>query len=162
MSYLPQDIFKLVVTNTPLVSIDLVIQNNNKEVLLGLRNNRPAKGFWFVPGGRILKDESFDLAFKRLVESELGINASLHIERPPHFLGVYQHFYNDNFSEQAFSTHYVVLAYQIEIDIDLDSLPAEQHRFYRWLTVKDLLISNDVHQYTKWYFEESKSITSII
>jgi colanic acid biosynthesis protein WcaH len=39
------------------VSVDLVLVRDGREVLLGLRTNRPAQGSWFVPGGRILKNE---------------------------------------------------------------------------------------------------------
>jgi colanic acid biosynthesis protein WcaH len=46
-----------VVKRTPLVSIDIIVENRRNQVLLGLRKNEPAKGFWFVPGGRILKNE---------------------------------------------------------------------------------------------------------
>ena len=35
-----------------------LIYNGNKEVLPGWRNNLPARNYWFVPGGRIYKDES--------------------------------------------------------------------------------------------------------
>ena len=41
----------------PLVSVDLVLVRDGREILLGLRNNRPAQGSWFVPGGRIFKDK---------------------------------------------------------------------------------------------------------
>ncbi|MDP2000518.1 MAG: hypothetical protein Q8K22_13130 [Rhodoferax sp.] len=51
------DTFLDVVNHTPLVAVDLVLVRGGHEVLLGLRNNRPAQGFWFVPGGRILKNE---------------------------------------------------------------------------------------------------------
>jgi colanic acid biosynthesis protein WcaH len=34
-----------VIKKTPLVAIDLIIKNNLNEVLLGLRNNEPAKNF---------------------------------------------------------------------------------------------------------------------
>jgi len=39
-----------IIEATPLVSIDLVIRNPSNKVLLGKRNNRPAMGYWFVPG----------------------------------------------------------------------------------------------------------------
>ncbi len=64
--------FKTVVASTPLVSMDLIVRNKRDQVLLGLRTNRPAQGFWFVPGGRICKDETFEQAFVRLTEMELG------------------------------------------------------------------------------------------
>ena len=44
-----------IIEATPLVSIDLVIRNPSNKVLLGKRNNHPAMGFWFVPGGWIFK-----------------------------------------------------------------------------------------------------------
>jgi hypothetical protein len=49
--------FHSVVRLAPLVSIDLIIRNARGEVLLGLRNNEPAKGLFFVPGGIIRKQE---------------------------------------------------------------------------------------------------------
>ncbi|MFM9587755.1 NUDIX domain-containing protein, partial [Streptomyces caniscabiei] len=76
------------------------------QVLLGRRTNRPAKGYWFVPGGRIYKDETFDQAFRRLTKIELGQEYSMETSQ---FLGPYQHLYTDNFSGSDFSTHYVVL-----------------------------------------------------
>ena len=59
------DDFHSVVRLAPLVSIDLIIRNARGEVLLGLRNNEPAKGFYFVPGGIILKQERLREAFTR-------------------------------------------------------------------------------------------------
>ncbi|HGY7193620.1 TPA: NUDIX domain-containing protein, partial [Escherichia coli] len=61
--FLDDNAFKNIIRNTPLISIDLIIQNEKDEYLVGKRNNRPARGFWFVPGGRILKDESLDNGF---------------------------------------------------------------------------------------------------
>ncbi len=63
---LPLNTFKTIIEHAPLISIDLVVENKQGEVLLGRRNNRPAQGYWFVPGGRILKDELMSDAFKRL------------------------------------------------------------------------------------------------
>ena len=68
MSFLSQEVFTTVIDSTPLISIDLVVENEHGELLFGLRNNRPARGFWFVPGGRILKNETLDAAFERLTK----------------------------------------------------------------------------------------------
>ncbi len=48
-------VFLKVIDAAPLVTIDLIIRNPKSDVLLGKRLNRPAQGFWFVPGGRIRK-----------------------------------------------------------------------------------------------------------
>lgn len=141
--------FKTVVTATPLISMDLVVRNACGQVLLGKRINRPAKGFWFVPGGRILKDETFDAAFKRLTYAELGVQLSL---PQAQFLGPYEHHYVDNFSEDNFSTHYVVLGYEVVLDVSIEALPTEQHQAYQWWDVDPLLASDKVHQNTKDYF----------
>lgn len=89
-----------------LIAMDLVVENGRSEILLGLRVNRPAQGMWFVPGARILKDEPISEAFLRLTRVELGAEVS---QDEAQFLGVYEHFYPDNFSAEEFSTHYVVL-----------------------------------------------------
>lgn len=49
------------------------MENTQGQVLLGQRLNRPAQGYWFVPGGRIHKDETMTQAFARLTKEELGV-----------------------------------------------------------------------------------------
>ena len=60
--FLARDDFAQVLRHTPLVSIDLIVRDRDRRVLLGVRVNRPAQGSWFVPGGRIYKYESLDAA----------------------------------------------------------------------------------------------------
>ena len=55
--FLRHEDFATVVRSTPLISIDLIVENAHGEFLLGKRLNRPAQGYWFVPGGRVQKDE---------------------------------------------------------------------------------------------------------
>lgn len=150
---LPEKVFKDVVASTPLISIDLIVRDTQGKILLGKRTNRPAQGYWFVPGGRILKDESIELAFKRLIIAELGLDF---LEEKVSFIGTYQHFYDDNFFDITFSTHYVVLAYQIVLKNALASIPNEQHSLYNWFSENELLNDDDVHLHSKWYFQEGK------
>ncbi|ENM2866639.1 GDP-mannose mannosyl hydrolase [Citrobacter koseri] len=143
-------LFKTIIENTPLISVDLVIINKQGQVLLGQRQNRPAKDFWFVPGGRIYKDETFRNAFSRLTAEELNLDVSL---EQGLFLGVFEHFYNDNITGTDFSTHYVVHGYQLNIEVDEQhQFPDSQHRVFKWFEPEELFASNDVHQYTKNYF----------
>ena len=154
---LTQDTFKTIVASTPLISIDLIVRDPQNNVLLGKRVNRPAQGCWFVPGGRVLKDESIEQAFIRLLKVELGIDKVNAI-----FKGIFQHFYDDNFSEETFTTHYVVLAYEVIFTGDIASLPVSQHNDYRWFSEKTLLHNDDVHKHTKWYFQKYKQADSLI
>ena len=147
---LSNELFQTVITHTPLISIDLVVRNSSGEVLLGLRSNKPAKGFWFVPGGRIYKDEPLDKAFARLTKLELGQSIP---RGEATFLGVYEHFYQDNYFGEEFTTHYVVLAYELAIQT-CDCLPHEQHEKYSWFNRECLLADRMVHANTKAYFED--------
>src|SRR5712691_12552854 len=85
--------FATIVRLAPLVSIDLIIRDSNRNVLVGVRNNEPAKNFYFVPGGRVRKDETLETAFARIVAAETGFDADFKHAR---FLGVYQHMYPSN------------------------------------------------------------------
>lgn len=146
----PED-FATVVRSTPLISIDLIVENAEGEFLLGKRNNRPAQGYWFVPGGRVQKDETLERAFARLTEAELGVSLPLSAGQ---FNGVWQHFYDDNFSEAAFSTHYIVLGFRLKVDSGALALPTAQHNDYRWLSKTALLATENVHANSRAYFHE--------
>jgi colanic acid biosynthesis protein WcaH len=142
-----------VVRNAPLVSIDLIVKNNNNEFLVGLRKNEPARDYWFVPGGRILKNERINQALERIANEELGIKIAY---EQAEFLGVFEHFYTSNFAQkEGFSTHYVALAHRINISENLLQLPDAQHHEYKWLSIESISKAEKVHPYTKAYFKQS-------
>ncbi len=152
--WLDEDAFRGVVASTPLVSIDLVVQNEQGELLLGHRLNRPAQGFWFVPGGRIQKNETLDEAFRRLTSGELG---SAFDRASAGLLGIYEHFYTDSVFgtvEDGIDTHYVVLAYHLQLPIGhVLALPIEQHSAYRWWSITEVEASAMVHGNSRAYLD---------
>lgn len=149
--FLSAPTFSNIIENTPLVSIDLIVKNLDGQILLGKRLNRPAQNYWFVPGGRILKDEIIEAAFKRLTNEELGQEFSIEQAK---LLGAYNHFYDDNVFGDEFSTHYVALGYTLNLASELTRLPLNvQHKNYTWFDVEDLKVDPFVHQHTKWYFD---------
>ena len=149
----PED-FDDVVRLTPLVAIDLVVRAPDGRVLVGRRTNEPAKGRFFVPGGRITKNETLAVAFRRISLAELGVEKRMEEGR---FVGVYEHFYTTNNHELAgFGTHYVVLAYELTSAVGELRLPDDQHGEFAWLTKAELLRSPEVHQNTKVYFRPAK------
>lgn len=152
--FLEKELFSSIIENTPLISIDLVIKNNENKILLGKRVNKPAKNSWFVPGGRIYKDESIQQAFQRITKDEIG---KIYDIANAHFKGVYQHFYDDNVFNDNFSTHYIVLGFELVIKEEL-SLGTIQHEKYKWFTQDELLNSEDVYSYVKDYFKKEKGI----
>ena len=147
--YLNEDTFKMVIDKTPLVSVDLIVKNEGK-ILLGKRVNKPAQGYWFTLGGRVLKDETINNAIKRIAKTELGME----LTSVPSFIGVFEHLYEDSIFEHV-STHYINLGYELEVS-GLEDLPTEQHNDYRWFGLEELIQNDEVHHYVKDYFTQEK------
>jgi colanic acid biosynthesis protein WcaH len=141
--------FAEVVRLTPLISIDLILRNSNGHALLGLRKNEPARGFYFVPGGRILKDERIADAFRRILLNETGVRADISQST---FKGVFEHIYDSNFANRSeFGTHYIVLAYEITQPFD-DVRVDSQHSAFEWWDDERIRASRVVHENTRAYF----------
>jgi colanic acid biosynthesis protein WcaH len=142
--------FLEVIDAAPLVAVDLIIKNADGEVLLGKRRNCPAKGFWFVPGGRIRKNERISEAIARVSRSESGIVVQ---SEEASLLGVFEHLYPDNFlGIDGVDTHYVVLAFEFDLEDCPPIRSDDQHSEMRWWRMEELLKSPDVHQNTKDHF----------
>jgi len=145
---LDDKLFLQIIDATPLVSIDLIIYNQSGHILLGRRLNRPAQGFWFVPGGRIFKNETVTAAFNRISRAETGV-----VFQQPVLLGVYDHIYDDNFAgAERINTHYVVIAYRCAWPEGAVATPDPQHSDLRWWEPPRILQDPEVHQNTKAYF----------
>ncbi|MDH3259470.1 MAG: NUDIX domain-containing protein [Acidimicrobiia bacterium] len=146
--------FMEVIDRTPLVSIDLVVVDPDQHVLCGWRVNQPARGFWFVPGGRILKGETLDDAFRRIAGSELGHGEWSRSDG--RLLGVFEHLYDTNFADVPdISTHYVVLAYRLDVKTR-PTPPDVQHSKYAWWSKSAAAtdpVGPTIHPNTAAYFE---------
>ncbi len=158
--FLDKDMFSNVVESTPLFAIDLLVLNENKELLVGKRLNPPAKGYFFVPGGRVFKNESLSSAFQRLTLTELG--SAFKLEQAQ-LLGLYEHFYQDSVFGDNINTHYINGAHFITIkQNELALLPiGDQHADYYWFSLSDIEKSKQVHQYTKDYLPRLRELLDI-
>jgi len=142
--------FLEIIDTTPLVSIDLIVENGKNQFLVGKRNNKPAKDYWFVPGGRIRKNERLEDAFTRISETEFGVAFDITSAK---LLGAYDHIYQDNFhGKPGVNTHYVALGYQVMLPENVGVKLDDQHAEFDWRKKDELLDSKNVHQNTKNYF----------
>lgn len=146
---LSPEAFLAVVRDAPLVSIDLLLEDPSGRLLVGMRSNEPARGFWFVPGGRVRKGERLHEALRRIAEVELG----LAVEPDAWELaGVFEHHYPNNFAgAEGIPTHYVVLAHRLRLIHGPELRPDGQHRELCWLTPEELRTHPSVHPYTRAY-----------
>lgn len=139
----------------PLVSIDLVVTNTKGQLLLGLRNNAPARGCWFTPGGRIRKNEALADAKLRVAQDELGLPAAVMERALP--MGAWDHFYPDSAFDPKVSTHYVNLPLWLaltpseEKHLQLPQGRGEQHARWQWLALDQAASDAAVHAYVRVY-----------
>ena len=149
--------FENIVKYSPITAIDLCILNENNELLLGKRINPPAKNFLFVPGGRIRKGEKISIAIRRILKDEINFQINDENLEKVNFLGIFEHFYDDNFyGNKLFKSHYVVLAYSINIKLltkTKTKIINDQHEYYIWYG-SDKNKEIKIHQYVKDYLNK--------
>lgn len=146
---LDEQTFEQVVRSTPLCSIDLILRDPDARTLVGLRTNQPAKGFYFVPGGIIRKDERMADAFRRILMQETSIEAQLPEAK---YLGVFEHFYATNkFEKPGFGTHYICHAYGLALGQRPAITADRQHSELIWASAAELATLN-LHPYSAAYF----------
>lgn len=141
-----------IIKDTTLTSIDIYFMKDNK-ILVGKRNNNPAKDFLFTPGCRTFKGETQTEGLKRVAKKELGLNID---PSKCKLIGVYDHIYQNNFRDELTKTHYVDVAYLYKIsDEELNNISLDnQHENFRLVDINETLnnnseLNNLVHDYVK-------------
>jgi colanic acid biosynthesis protein WcaH len=151
----PKDEYLIVIKNTQLIALDLIIINEFNQVLLGYRNNQPAKNTWFTFGSRVYKDETFEEACLRVSTTEIGTTINL---EQCYKKGVYKHNYHNNFDNDNYGTNYIVFAYIYNCKKDSININGDnQHSNYVWFDIDNILNEPSVHNYVKEYFKKNPS-----
>ena len=124
---IPEDDYRVIAENVPIVSVDLLVHHQSG-IVLGKRQNEPAKDEWFVPGGTVLKDESRMQAVHRVAKEELGLDVVV-----DEVLGTYEHFYDEAATSGVNSKQYLATAYIVTPHSGLLE-PDNQHESLRVFT----------------------------
>ena len=117
----------------PTVCVDLLVTNEQKEYLLAKRTEKPAKGSWWFPGGRIHKGETWQECARRKGKEELGIDLPI-----GNIISVENYFADD---ADWHTVNLVVHAYFSHRLIELDNT----HEEFRWVS----RIEDDLHDCVK-------------
>ena len=120
----PGALYKQVLKHMPVATVDFVIVHGGA-FLLGIRKNKPAKGQWWVPGGRIWKGETQSVAIKRKLEEETGMSAA-----SVKFVGVFDAMFPD--SMFGTPTHSITLLYRVTPTSISSFRPDFQHGELKW------------------------------
>ena len=73
---IPDEEYKMMLEKLAIPCVDIVIENSEGKVLMIKRSNEPAKGQWWLPGGRIFKKETIRDAAIRKIHEEVGLELS--------------------------------------------------------------------------------------
>jgi len=136
--FLPSDLYGRMVRDCVICCVDSLIvrvnpaKNNRKEFLTVLRGTEPAKGLWWLPGGRLLKGETFFAAATRKTIQETGLSKV----KPIQVLGVWNTFFPtshwDTDTEKGTQTVNPIVLVELEeegADIKLDDTSEE----WKWV-----------------------------
>jgi colanic acid biosynthesis protein WcaH len=115
----------------PVCCVDVVIYYKGK-VLLVKRRNEPEKNEWWLPGGRIYKNEKLEDAALRKALEETGVKTRI-IKK----LGVYEYF-SDKSAFSGASTHSVIVGFLLEpleenISLKIDRTSSD----FKWVDEKE-------------------------
>lgn len=145
-----------IIRDTTLTSIDIYFVKD-QQVLVGKRNNNPAKGYLFTPGCRTFKGEIQTDGLKRVAKKELGLNIN---PLDCKLIGVYDHIYQNNFRDDLTTTHYVDVAYLYKIsEKELNSITLDdQHDNFSMIDIDKALENTLVHDYVKLALVDIKKL----
>lgn len=122
-------LYKKIQEVLPICCVDIVILNKNKEFLLLKRVNEPAKGKWWIPGGRILKGEKLEKAVLRKAKEETGLSVTI-----KKMLGVKETIFKEGyFGNSAHTINIIFLAEAKTNKVKMDF----QNSQYKWFSKID-------------------------
>lgn len=73
----PIKIFQNTVKYFPTFAVNIVLVNGRGEIIFVKRKNNPAKGQYYLPGGRMLNGETVFRCAGRIMKEELGIKGKI-------------------------------------------------------------------------------------
>lgn len=134
--FIPDNIYKQIIENVIIVTVDLILINKKKQILLWLRNNSPLKWIYYVPWWRMFKYESvFDAAERKsLQEFWFSINSKKMI-----YLGVYDDIYKEESFYEEWWSHYLSRTYVYFLDDQEESkiTTDSQHSEFKFFDIYD-------------------------
>ncbi len=104
-------LFKRILQSVPISTVDLVVvrgRGKNREFLLGKRANKPYKGQWFIPGGRIFYGETLEQSVNRHLRRELGLHSK-------HFKFLFHYCFNNPPGNAGVKYYALLHVYMVEM-----------------------------------------------
>lgn len=135
--WIEEGLYRKIRDTVPIASVDALILCRGKLLLL-LRNNEPARGLWWTPGGRVRKGEQLGEAVRRELMEETGLSP-YKIEK----IGVMSHIWPE--------VHFVTSFFRVDVEDDAVVLN-DEHSDFRWVSS----VNDELHPYLIQMINESK------
>lgn len=75
--FIPNDKYSYILNVMPICCVDVVVAHEDKVLLILRKESEDYGGLWWVPGGRINKNERWHDAVRRKVLEETGLNVEV-------------------------------------------------------------------------------------
>ncbi len=124
--WIDDELYATIKSVMPVLCVDMLIRDADGRVLLGKRNNSPAKGEWWIPGGRVLIWETLVSAVHRKALQELSVDVVI-----DSVVGTYDNIFPGE-------VHTVTVIHACHLDSSVLKTD-DQHSEYRWFTPAELL-----------------------
>lgn len=122
---IPTEKYKEILELMPIMTVDGIVMHNGK-ILLLKRKNKPLKGKYWTPGGRVYKGETLKKAFLRKMKEETGLSVKV-----LSLVGFYEDFYKDN-NLNIDTVHTISAVFLASADTDSITLD-DQSCGYKWV-----------------------------
>lgn len=74
-NWIPEVLYRSIVKSMPVSCVDLIVQDKSGQILMVKRRNDPARGCWWLPGGRVHYGELRQDAAVRKLHQECALRA---------------------------------------------------------------------------------------
>jgi len=122
--FVPEELYKTIASVMPIPAIEAIIINSKNEILVLKRNNPPAKGEWWFPGGRIRRGETFLQTLTREVKEETGLDVKV-----LGLVGVYERIFPER--------HDIPIVFLCRCRDDQKVVLNSEHSDYKFLSAKE-------------------------
>ena len=123
-NFIPENIYKKFLENMPIFCIDFLIHCDSHFLLLK-RNEEPLKGVFWMPGGRLQKNETIENFLIRVQSREIG-----RYFKNYNLIGFSNYFFKYSINSRA--THTPTLLFEIDTKSKFNPKIDKTHTEYSW------------------------------
>jgi len=116
-----EELYKQMLLNLPILCVDLIIQNSKGEYLLVKRDNHPIKGYYWVSGGRMLKNVGVEENARKKCLQELGIDIT-----DWRVVGIYDDQYDTNAFNLDTKIHTLSILCRTNVVVEYDEIKLDE------------------------------------